>query len=88
MENQQEGPSIQVIPEIKYSSCIGCKWYVKDLIKTGQMPVYRRGCLNPELPEKKSWETQKIKGRFIESYMWQEAPTPGWCPVLKNKNTQ
>ncbi len=43
-----EGPTEIIIPERKYLSCVGCKYYDQHLWKSGIYPIYKYNCLYKE----------------------------------------
>ena len=40
----KEGPRLLVIPEQRYYSCWGCRYYKNQMIKSGMNPTYGESC--------------------------------------------
>lgn len=78
MEDQipQLGPKEVVIPEQRYLSCDGCKFYEDKLIVSGHNPKFGYFCYNPCIPE----ENKLGYGNLHDGDR-----TPNWCPYLTNK---
>lgn len=68
----QLGPKEVVIPEQRYLSCHGCKFYEDRMIVSGLNPIYGDYCNNPHIPE-----ANKIR---IVANLPNGYRTPNWCP--------
>lgn len=73
--NKVEGPSEVIIPEQRYISCYGCKWYDRRLYRSGKNPLYKQTCTNKDRPI----YAEEIGGIRM-------AETPDWCPIIKQNN--
>jgi len=73
------GPREIIIPEQRYKSCSGCKYYEYKLLKSGMDPVYHSVCNHPEIAEK------NIGAKRISDYK-NPVETPEWCPFLQIQN--
>ncbi len=40
----KQGPRLLVIPEQRYYSCLGCKYYNNRMMESGINPVYKESC--------------------------------------------
>jgi len=68
------GPTIKVIPAHSYLSCFGCKFFWREMIKSGKDPLYQSTCSHPRLDEMISFDGNLPNGDH----------TPNWCPAKKD----
>ena len=74
------GPKEVTIPEQKFYSCFGCKFYDHHMVRSGQHPIYETVCraMNMMGEEIKDGE---INFTF---YHLHDKKTPDCCPYLKS----
>jgi hypothetical protein len=77
--NEKEGYIISVIPEQKYKSCYGCKWYKHYMMKSGRDPIYAHNCDHPDAPG-----NYDFRGNLI--FIFGKVETPDWCPIGERKD--
>lgn len=74
-----EGPSVVIVPEQKYTTCIGCKYYEYKLTISGRNPVYASNCIHTL-----TLRSFSVYGNLDQGYNG-IVETPTWCPF---KNPQ
>ena len=66
------GPSLH---SIRYQSCVGCKYHLSRIVRTGRNPQYSHDCDHPDVSERYAG----IAG--TARYIGTTDQTPNWCPV-------
>lgn len=79
MEDQipQFGPKEVVIPEQRYLSCHGCKFYAYRMLISGLDPKYGNSCENPHIPD--------MHRLNVPTNLRNGDKTPYWCPYLNTE---
>jgi hypothetical protein len=72
----KEGPHLTVIPEKRYYSCWGCKYYQHQMIQSGMNPIYRESCTL--MPDASTQMYSTIDG----------GKTPDNCPFLTQQKRE
>ena len=75
------GPSETVIPEQRFYSCFGCKYFNHYMIQSGQYPRYETVCT------KMNWDGTVLEdGELcLRNYqLGDKRETPECCPYLKS----
>lgn len=78
MENKKECYTIVIIPEQKYKSCYGCKYYENRMLKSGLDPLYMDNCTHSNSPM-----NYNMRGNLVN--MFGRVETPEWCPIGEMK---
>ena len=82
MYGDREGPSEIIIPEQRYMSCGGCKYFTYDLVKSGHHPIHAHNCTHESAPPKGGF----YGGNLTEG-IYNEVHPGSWCPFV-NKEEQ
>jgi hypothetical protein len=80
MNDEQIGPAIYVIPRQEIMSCVGCKYYKRQMLKSGFKPIYAEICSHEKSP---AWSPMGMSGN-LRAYN-HVIETPDWCPILLEK---
>lgn len=75
---KNNGPREVVIPEQRYMSCGGCKYYNHKMVRSGLQPEFVTFCNHPSFEEYANF-FQKVREL---SSPFQEMRTPEWCPFI------
>lgn len=72
----QEGPVNRMIPAKLYTTCSGCKYHKRNLVKSGNDPIYCDDCTHESAPQ------SPMKLSFTGNLNnYDGHVTPGdWCP--------
>jgi hypothetical protein len=83
--NNNEGPHEVIIPSTRFTSCSGCKYFNRRLVKSGRNPIYASNCEHPEIRE----EVKRFgfEGNLQENNLG-IVETPNWCPYLNPKKNE
>lgn len=78
---EEIGPKEVVIPEQRFYSCAGCKFYDHFMVQSGQRPIYDTVCrkLNSRGEEVKDGELC-----LVNYNLGYDLRTPLCCPYLKS----
>jgi hypothetical protein len=68
-----DGPQLMIIPEKRYYSCWGCKYYNFKMMQSGLHPIYRDSC--------------KLLPEHIYSDI-NQSETPDNCPFLTQQKRE
>lgn len=81
-----EGPQKITIPQQGFTTCSGCKFYDKQMVRSGRDPAYRHNCTHPENGQDKKFKLS-FTGNLEENNLG-IVETPNWCPFLKLKQNE
>lgn len=76
---EEIGPREVVIPEQRFYSCMGCKYYSHTMVRSGMHPIYSTTCKKLDTFGKEVSEDDIV----LENYRIGER-TPDCCPFLKS----
>lgn len=76
---EDTGPKEVVIPEQRFYSCIGCKYYESQMVKSGDRPLFSHTCKALDIAGNPSSENT------ILCYELYDEKTPDFCPYLKSQ---
>jgi len=83
-KNKRIGPQLTIIPEQKYYSCWGCKYYKHFMFSSGLNPLYTHHCLKMDMLG------NELNNGEIECntspYLLDDGKTPPICPFIKIEN--
>lgn len=86
MSRDNEGPQQITIPQQSFTTCSGCKYFSRKLVRSGRDPVYRCDCTHPDNGQDKAFKLS-FTGNLIENDIG-VVVTPEWCPFLKPKENE
>ena len=78
MVNEREGFTEITIPEQKFKTCSGCKFYSHYMVRSGNNPIYANDCNHTDFRGENFGTPHKLN-RSQNGYV----VTPDWCPFLK-----
>lgn len=78
-----EGPQKTTIPQQSFTTCSGCKYFSRKLVKSGRNPIYASTCEHPESKKDGTY----YRGNLTENHLG-IVETPDWCPILNKKNEE
>jgi len=81
------GPKTITIPARSISTCIGCTYYERELIRSGSDPLYAHNCLHPGLDSGHNFRG-RFQGNLGDPESSGHIKTPDWCPVTAVKGYQ
>lgn len=77
------GPTETVIPEQRFYSCLGCKYFDHFMVKSGQHPVYDTVCKRMDYQGNVLEEGELCLNHYPLSLSHRNE-TPSCCPYLKS----
>jgi hypothetical protein len=80
-KNKRIGPQITIIPEQKYYSCWGCKYYDYFMLRSGLNPLYIHNCKKMNI-EGNELDDDNVKYN-TSPYLLDDGKTPPICPYIK-----
>ena len=83
---EEIGPKQVIIPEQRFYSCWGCKFYSLQMVRSGNHPVYESNCNAMDSTGKEIVEDPNVIHLF--RYRLNDDKTPDCCPYLKSKQRE
>lgn len=77
------GPTLYIIPEQRIYSCLGCKYFKHQMVKSGFHPIYESSCLKMNY-EGTVLSDEEVKVNTIPLTIV-DAKSPPYCPYLKSE---
>lgn len=77
LSDRPEGYVFNIHPTKIIKECGGCRHHQRQMVKSGQHPIYKTDCIHPEAPKLLSFESGNLDA-FPPS-------VPDWCPCGARK---
>ena len=76
------GPHLTIIPEQRFYTCFGCKYYRHSMMQSGLNPLYETTCMKMN-SQGDVLTDDKVLINIIPFKLGRDSETPPECPFLK-----
>ena len=80
MNEEREGWEIYIIPRQEIKICFGCKYYNREMVKSGQKPIYKNECTHPDTKSSSPFSHYGNLDNNRNTH--NRIETPDWCPFF------